>query len=111
MRRQKRPNVSPGEVVREELAARGWTQQQFAEVIGRSRQFVSSLLAGRASLTFDVAFRLEAAFDVSAQTWLRMESLYREELERDKIDAIRRSVASRARKLDSVAETRARYGS
>lgn len=100
--------VSPGEVVREELEARGWTQQEFADILGRSRQLVSSFLHGRSHLTFDLAVRLEAALGVSAVTWLKMESLYRSRLEKTKIDAIRSQVAARAKRL-GVAEIRTVY--
>jgi HTH-type transcriptional regulator/antitoxin HigA len=110
MNKIKTPAISPGEVVREELTARGWTQQQFADVLGKSRQFVNAFLRGKSSLTFDVAFRLEAALDVPADTWLRMEREYRTRLERSKYQRITKAVSERARRLDSVAEGRKRYG-
>ncbi|MCH7945804.1 MAG: helix-turn-helix domain-containing protein [Armatimonadetes bacterium] len=100
--------ASPGEVVREELDERGWTQQEFADIVGKSRQFVSSFLHGRSHLTFDLAYRLEAALDVPAATWLKMESLYRSRLEKTKIDAIRSQVAARAKRA-GAAERRAGY--
>jgi addiction module HigA family antidote len=109
MNKSNRPIVCPGEVVREEIEAHGWTQQQFAEIIGRSRQYVNSLLSGKTALTFDVAFRLEAALGVPAETWLRMESIYRESLDEGGIKALRREVSARAKRADSVAEKRARY--
>ncbi len=110
MAKHQTPIVSPGEVIQSELDARGWTQRQFADIIGKSRQFVNSLLRGRSTLTFDVAYRLEAAFDVPADTWLKMESFYRAKLEGSKIRAIRRGVVERARKFGAVAEKRAKYG-
>ena len=106
--KNKRIIVSPGEIVREELDERGWTQQEFADIVGKSRQFDSSFLHGRSHLTFDLAYRLEAALDVPAATWLKMESLYRSRLEKTKIDAIRSEVAERAKRA-GVAESRAGY--
>ncbi|MCH8980154.1 MAG: HigA family addiction module antidote protein [Armatimonadetes bacterium] len=106
--KKKQTIICPGEVVREELDERGWTQQEFADILGRSRQLVSSFLHGRSNLTFDLAVRLEAALDVPAATWLKMESLYRSRLEKTKIDAIRSQVSARAKRL-GVAETRAGY--
>ena len=100
--------VSPGDVVREELEARGWTQQEFADILGRSRQLVSSFLHGRSNLTFDLAYRLEAALGIPAATWLEMENLFRSRLEKTKIDAIRSEVVARAKWL-GVAKRRAGY--
>ncbi len=100
--------VSPGEVVREELGERGWTQQEFADIVGRSRQLVSSFLHGRSHLTFDLAYRLEAALEVPAATWLKMESLYRSRLEKKQIDLIKKEVSMRA-KQSEVAERRVKY--
>ena len=36
--------VSPGEYLRDELTERGWTQAEFAAIIGRPLQVVSEIL-------------------------------------------------------------------
>ena len=41
----------PGEYLKEALDARGWTQDEFAEIIGRSPRFVGELLSGDKAIT------------------------------------------------------------
>ena len=67
----------PGDTIRDEIRARGWTQRHFGEVIGRPVQFVSDLLNGKRELTPDTALRLEAALGPSAEFWLRLEAKFR----------------------------------
>ncbi len=45
----KRPHrsVLPGEILRDELDARGWTQGDFAEIIGKPLQAVNEILMGK----------------------------------------------------------------
>ena len=38
----------PGEFLRDELEARGWTQTEFAEILGRPPRLVNEIIAGRA---------------------------------------------------------------
>ncbi|MGL5840003.1 MAG: HigA family addiction module antitoxin [Sphingorhabdus sp.] len=52
--------------------------------LGVSRQYVSMLLNGHASLTAMIALRLEKAFGISADTLLRMQVGY--DLARLKLD-------------------------
>jgi len=45
----------PGEYVRDELAARGWTPEQFAQIVGTSVSQLNDLLNGRTALTSPMA--------------------------------------------------------
>ena len=67
----------PGEYLRDELLARGWTQEEFAEIIGRSFKQVNELLSGRVTLTAPMAQVVAAALGTSAEVWLGLESAYR----------------------------------
>lgn len=66
----------PGDFLREELEARGWSQMDFAEIIGRPRKAVSEILAGKRQVTPDTATELAAALGTSPEYWLRLEALY-----------------------------------
>lgn len=67
----------PGEFLRDELEARGWTQADLAKVLGRPLQTVNEILAGRKTITPETAQGLGAALGTSAQFWLNLESAYR----------------------------------
>ena len=84
----------PGDLIREELGARGWSQSDFAEILGRTPAFVSEIIAGKRGITLETAQALADAFETSAQWWLNMESSYRLALSRSKKDS---GVKKRAR--------------
>ena len=63
----------PGEYLRDELAARGWTPEEFAAIIGTSLNQVNELLSGRAALTSPMAQAIASALGTSAGVWLGLE--------------------------------------
>jgi HTH-type transcriptional regulator / antitoxin HigA len=67
----------PGEYLRDELIARGWTQSQFAIIIGRPLQLVSEIINGRKRITEQTALEIGAALGTGARVWLNLESNYR----------------------------------
>ena len=67
---------SPGELIRDEIEARGWSQIELAEVLGRPGRLVSELIAGKRAITPETAKGLGQAFGTGAQFWLNMESSY-----------------------------------
>ncbi|MCX5771622.1 MAG: helix-turn-helix domain-containing protein [Candidatus Hydrogenedentes bacterium] len=68
---------APGEYLKDELEARGWSQIDFAHIIGRDPKTVNMILSGKMRITEDTAKLLEAALDLDAQYWLNLESAYR----------------------------------
>ena len=72
----------PGEVLSDELEARGWSCGDLASQIRSSEQSVRRVLRGRTKVTKPFANKLEAALGVSADFWLRMQSSYEETVER-----------------------------
>jgi len=68
---------SPGEFVKDELEARGWTQADLAEILGRPARLVSEIIAGKKHLTPETAHGLGAAFAMDPQVWMNLESAYR----------------------------------
>jgi HTH-type transcriptional regulator/antitoxin HigA len=66
-----------GEYLRDELEARGWTQSQFARIIGRPLQLVNEIINGRKRITEQTALEIAAALGTSARVWLNLENTYR----------------------------------
>lgn len=75
---EKRPAVvfHPGEHLLDELDARGWTQVEFAEIIGRSYRLVNEIVNGKRGITPDTAKAFGAAFDTGPEYWMNLESAY-----------------------------------
>lgn len=67
---------APGEYIREELDARGWSQLDLADILGRPPQAVNEIINGKRSITPDTARSLGEAFGTSAQLWMNLESAY-----------------------------------
>src|SRR5215510_4223313 len=67
----------PGEFLRDELEARGWTQTEFAEILGRPVRLVNEILAAKRSITPQTAQEIAAALDTTPELWLNLEAAYR----------------------------------
>jgi len=67
----------PGLVLAEEVRSRGWTQTQFASILGRPVQAVNGILNGKREITPETALQIAAALGTSAEIWVDMESKYR----------------------------------
>ncbi len=65
-----------GEHLADELDARGWTQADFAEVLGRPAQFVSEIISGKKEITRESAAQIAAALGTSAEFWLNLQDSY-----------------------------------
>jgi HTH-type transcriptional regulator/antitoxin HigA len=85
----------PGEFIREELAARGWTQGDLASIVGRPLQAVNEIVNGRKAITAQTARQLAAAFGTSPELWLNLESAWRLSISQDPDPMI----ATRAKRL------------
>jgi len=68
---------APGEFISEELEARGWSQVELADVLGRPAKLVSELIAGKRAITPETAKGLGAAFGTGAEFWMNLERDYR----------------------------------
>jgi addiction module HigA family antidote len=67
----------PGEIIREEIIkALGLTVTGAAEILGVRRATLCDVTNGKASVTADMALRLEKAFGVSMDLLLKMQAGY-----------------------------------
>jgi len=66
----------PGEFLRDELEERGWSQTEFAEILGRPVGLVNDIITGRRGITAETAGLLGEAFDVPPEFWMNLEAMY-----------------------------------
>ncbi len=83
----------PGEFIKEELEARGWTQTDLAAILGRPFQLVNDIITAKRTITPETAKGLGDAFGTGAQFWLNLESLH----QLNRVKNVDPDVARRAR--------------
>ena len=66
---------APGDTIADLLVERRWTQSEFADRFGASREFVNQLMSGEASI--DEGTALEQVLGGTNRFWLNRESAYR----------------------------------
>ena len=70
--------VPPGEILKEELGARGMSQAELAERTGLARKTLNEIIKGKAPITPDTALKLERVFSLPAQFWMNLEQRFQE---------------------------------
>ena len=68
--------IPPGELLAEELEARGLSQSELADQMGRPRQVISAIIRGKKAITAETALQLEGALDIPANLWIGLEGRY-----------------------------------
>jgi HTH-type transcriptional regulator/antitoxin HigA len=68
--------VPVGQLLGDEIEAHGWTQAEFAEVLGRPVQFVSEIVNGKKEITRESAAQIGAALGQSAEFWLSFQDQF-----------------------------------
>ena len=68
--------IHPGEMVKDELEARGISQRKFASIIGCSYTVFNEILNCKRPITTDYALRIEAALGIKAYMLVNMQSEY-----------------------------------
>lgn len=83
--------MTPGELMRSQLNQKGWTQEELAYIMGRSRKTVMDLMAGRTGITPETAVALGKAFGNDPGEWMRLQTEYQLSLAKETIpDGIER---------------------
>lgn len=67
---------APGEFLKEEIEARGWTQIELADIMGRPTRLVNEIIAGKRAITPETAIQLGNALDTGPELWMNLESQY-----------------------------------
>ena len=68
--------LHPGEVLGEEIEARGIPKKDFAELIGMRPPHLNELIKGKRHVSAMLALKLEKQLGVSASFWLRLQIDY-----------------------------------
>ena len=68
--------IHPGEMLKDELQARGLSQRRFASIIGVSYSVLNEILNGRRPLTEKTALLFEAILGVDAEPLLALQMEY-----------------------------------
>lgn len=77
--------VSPGEIIKEYLDERDFSQKDVAQRIGVSEKHLSNLLNGKTRLTEEMSLKFEKLMpEIPASFWLNYEVKYQEYLAREK---------------------------
>lgn len=67
---------APGDFLKEEMEARGWSQVELAEIVGRPAKVISELISGKKSITPETAIQLGEALGTGPELWMNLESQY-----------------------------------
>jgi HTH-type transcriptional regulator/antitoxin HigA len=95
--------LPPGEFLKDELEQRGWTQEEFAAIIGRPTTLVNQIVLGKRAVTPEAAAEIGAALGVDAEYWMNLETAYRLWLVRQK------QVAPALDRIAHMARLRSRF--
>jgi len=68
--------IHPGEILRDELAARGLSANALAGALGVPANRITGILNGTRALTADTALRLARCFGTSPEFWMNLQQAY-----------------------------------
>jgi HTH-type transcriptional regulator/antitoxin HigA len=89
-------NIGPGEMLKDDLEYHGWSQEDFAAILGMSVKAVNEILNDKVPLTVETASLIGKALGTSAEVWINLNIAYRlrlhEENERERETAAYASV-------------------
>ena len=68
--------IPPGELLEEEIAVIGMTQQQLAIRTGRPPQVINEIIRGKKAITHETAIGLEKVLGIPAHVWVNLEATY-----------------------------------
>ena len=71
-----RTTTHPGEILKEELEARGISQKKFSEVLSIPYTQLNEILNGKRPVTTDFALMMEAALGINPEMLINMQSRY-----------------------------------
>lgn len=92
----------PGDFLREELEARGWTQKDFAAILGRAEAGVNEIISGKRRITAESAMAIAAALGTSPQVWMNLEAAY----QLSRLESVGTDLVARRAKLYAKAPVR-----
>ena len=91
--------IPPGEILEEEIEARGMTQKELAARLSRPAQVINEIIRGKKAITAETAIGLGKVLGIDAQFWMNLESNYRITLARKREEGPDRSQRGMARRI------------
>ena len=82
----------PGEIVKDEMEARGIKQADIVAASGFNKSFISLFLKGERSININLAIALETIFSIKAEFWIRLQKQY--EMNKELIELRQKRLAS-----------------
>ncbi len=92
--------IHPGEMLKDELEARGLSQRKFAEIIDSSYTVLNEILNGKRPISTEYALKIEAATGIKAHIWLNLQGDYN--LQKAKSDNKLTAILSKIRQTAAV---------
>lgn len=89
----------PGELIHDELEARGLSQAKLAEQLGVKASLLNEIIKGKRGVNTEFALLLEAAWDIPANFWLGLQTDYNMQMAKSnpsfmkRLESIRRIAA------------------
>lgn len=77
--------IPPGEVLEEEIEARGMTQKELAARLDKPAQAINEIIKGKKAITPDTAIGLGKVLGISPHFWNTLEADYRMALARNRV--------------------------
>lgn len=99
-------NIGPGYTIKKYLDARGWSQEDLAQLTDISTKQVSKIVNDKVRITIDTARLLAKAFGTSAEFWINLDTHYRLNMEPDTSKENATVRKSKIRKYMPVSEIR-----
>lgn len=84
--------MSPGDRLRELLTEKRWTQEELAQITGRSRQQIIDILNNQRGISPEMAVALAAAFKTTPDYWMNLDSSHRLSKIQENIGEVERRV-------------------
>src|SRR3546814_13133281 len=66
----------PGEFLKDVLEARGWSQTELAEIIGRPTRLINENIARKRTMTSETAIQLVDAVCTAQALWMHLDNKY-----------------------------------
>ncbi len=73
--------IHPSEIIKDELIAHGMRKKELAERLGMKAPNLSRFFSSREAITPNIALKLEDAFGLSADYWMKLQVAYERDLE------------------------------
>lgn len=92
--------IHPGEMLKDELEARGISQRKFAQTIDVSYSILNKVVNGKRPITTEYALKIEAATGIDAEFWRGLQSDY--DMQTARRDSKLSSILENIRKVAAV---------